>query len=153
MKYFALATVALSLLVLQSCSSGPTPYQSLGSTGGYSNTQLDENVFKVSFRGNGSTRLERAIDFTLLRCAELTLQNGYKYFVVVDKSNRNPVTDSGTTYTETDYATSKSTYYIRKPRTSNVIVMHKERPETTLGYNARMVYDGIRKKYAVETKK
>src|SRR5437764_1386447 len=48
-----------------------TPYQRHGFTGGFSESQLDENVFRVNFRGNGYTSPERAADFTLLRSAEL----------------------------------------------------------------------------------
>jgi hypothetical protein len=55
--------------------------------GGFSETQLDENVFRVSFRGNEYTRPERAADFSLLRAAELARNNGYSYFVIVDSQS------------------------------------------------------------------
>jgi hypothetical protein len=38
----------------------------------------------LTFKGNGYTSRERATDFNLLRCAEVCLENGYKYFVIVD---------------------------------------------------------------------
>ena len=50
-----------------------TAYQSNAFTGGFSETQLDD-VFKVRFKGNGSTSRERASDFCLLRCGKLYLQ-------------------------------------------------------------------------------
>jgi hypothetical protein len=65
------------ILSIQACATG---YKSDGFVGGYSETQLDENVFKVAFRGNGYTRQDRAADFTLLRSAELALKSGYSYF-------------------------------------------------------------------------
>ena len=55
--------------------------------GGYEELQLSENMFTVSFRGNGYTRKQRAIDFCLLRCAEITENHGYKYFTIVDQRN------------------------------------------------------------------
>ena len=35
------------------------------------------------FKGNGYTSKDKTFDFALLRSAELTLENGYRYFVVV----------------------------------------------------------------------
>ena len=49
---------------MQSCA---TTYQSEGLTGGFSETQLDENIFRVTFYGNGYTGKERVTDFALLR--------------------------------------------------------------------------------------
>ena len=65
----------LSAFLLSGCA---TAYQPKGFTGGFSETQLDESVFQVSFRGNAYTSSERAADFTLLRSAELTIENGYR---------------------------------------------------------------------------
>lgn len=71
----------VAAVLLSGCA---TSYKEKGLTGGYSETQLGENIFKVSFRGNGFTSQERASDYTLLRSAELTLENGYRYFIIVD---------------------------------------------------------------------
>lgn len=76
--------VILALAFLQGCS---TAYQSRGFSGGYSETQLDENIFKVSFSGNGYISGHKVADYTLLRSAELTLQNGFKYFAIVDANS------------------------------------------------------------------
>jgi hypothetical protein len=50
--------------------------------GGYDELQLAPDIYRVSFRGNGYTRPDRVVDFTLLRAAEICLQNGAKQFVV-----------------------------------------------------------------------
>jgi len=71
------------LALLAACA---TPYQSKGYTGGFSETQLDVNVFRVNFNGNAYTSGERAVDFTLLRSAELAREHGYHYFIVVQHS-------------------------------------------------------------------
>lgn len=47
-------------IIIQGCA---TTYRSLGLLGGFKEIQLDENVFKVSFKGNGFTSIERAADF------------------------------------------------------------------------------------------
>ena len=70
-----LIAITIAVLILQGCA---TPYQKKGFTGGFSETQIVENVFSVSFRGNGYTDRERVADFTLLRSAELTLTNSFQ---------------------------------------------------------------------------
>ena len=78
-----IVVASVALLALAGCS---TPYQRTGFTGGFSETRLQENAFSVSFRGNGYTSRERSTDFALLRCAELTLENGFKFFAVADSA-------------------------------------------------------------------
>ncbi|GIX25986.1 MAG: hypothetical protein KatS3mg122_3217 [Caldimonas sp.] len=75
-----IAAISLAIF-LGGCA---TTYQPEGFSGGFSETQLDTNVFRVSFRGNGYTRAERAEELALLRSAELTLKNGFTHFVVID---------------------------------------------------------------------
>ena len=71
----------LLCLGLAGCATG---YHSKGFTGGYSNMKLQDNIFKVTFNGNAYSSMERARDFALLRSAEITIENGYKYFVVLE---------------------------------------------------------------------
>ena len=79
-----LLTSALLVLMLAGCA---TAYQSKGLTGGYSDLQIAENMFKVGFEGNGYTNPQRARDYALLRSAELALGNNYKYFVILEEAN------------------------------------------------------------------
>ena len=71
----------LLCLGLAGCATG---YHSKGFTGGYSNMKLQDNIFKVTFRGNAYSSMERTGNFALLRSAEITIENGYKYFVVLE---------------------------------------------------------------------
>ena len=154
----------VSLVLLSGCS---TSYQSNGLTGGYSETQLDENVFKVAFNGNGYTGREQVADFTLLRSAELTMQSGYKYFVIVNAKSYT----SNSTYTTPKTATTNvnantygtanaygtvttkvsggQTYNISKPSSSNTIVCFKEKPITGFSYNAEFIFKNISTKYDI----
>jgi len=59
-----------------------TSYGPLGPRGGYSETRLSEDEFLVSFRGNPLLAPEKAREYCLIRCAELTLENGGKYFII-----------------------------------------------------------------------
>ena len=76
--------ILLTLMVfgLVGCT---TPYQSKGITGGYTETQISENIWKVSAAGNAFTSTPKLNDYALLRASELTINKGYKYFVVVNK--------------------------------------------------------------------
>lgn len=129
------------LLLMQGCA---TPYQRTGLAGGYSEAQLDENVFRVSFAGNGYTGRERAVEFTLLRSAELTLENGFLYFAIIEA-------DKHTSYSTHTSSSSQgsTTHIISKPSSSNTIVCFKEKPETVFVYNAKFIYKSISEKYGI----
>ena len=121
--------------------------------------RLQDNIFKVNFRGNGYTGKGRALDFALLRSAELALENGDKYFAILGESsdartstyttpvkantqgsvvNTTPVATGGgvrvvgssATYSSMTSFSGGETYYINKPSTSMTIQCFKEKPET-----------------------
>jgi hypothetical protein len=60
-----------------------TAYQPDGVSGGYSDQMRDGNVVQVSFRANGLTTPEALQSFVIRRCAEVTLQDGFHYFVLL----------------------------------------------------------------------
>ncbi len=70
------------VIALAGCA---TPYQKSGFSGGYSDVQLDSNTFNVEFRGNGYTRRQTVETYLLYRCAQLTAEAGYDYFVIVGR--------------------------------------------------------------------
>ena len=73
-------------LLLSNCS---TSCQPISFSGGYSDNKLSENIFRVGFEGNGYTRSGKTIDFALLRSAEITIENCFKYFAIVSSNSRN----------------------------------------------------------------
>lgn len=159
-------TPAFFLLALFFCGCA-TPYQQSGLIGGFSETQLDDNAWTVTFKGNGYTSRERATDFNLLRCAELCIENGYKYFVIVDgkeyskQGSYTTPTSSYTTGSAYAYgnnvygsATTQNygghTYNISKPTTSNTILCFKDKPAiNAMVYNAEFIRKSIREKRAM----
>ncbi len=163
MKKFLLLVFILPLL--PACA---TPYQRSGFGGGFSETQLGENIFRVSFRGNGYTRSERAVDFTLLRSAELTKGNGFRYFIVVDSQSSNSYSTyttptqsytTGSVYGSGNYAYGSATtttyggqtYLISKPRATNTIVCFKEKPTMNgLVFDSEFVEKSLKAKYGME---
>lgn len=83
---FAYLAVAAALGVAACGSMGPTPYQpALGTEMGYSDTMIESNRFRVSFKGNSLTNRETVENYLLFRAAELTLQQGYDHFTIADR--------------------------------------------------------------------
>ena len=87
MKPVLLAALG-SVALLAGCAT-PTPYQPLGAPtgvrGGFSEQQIERNRFRVSFSGNQFTSRDRVENYLLFRAADLTAQQGYDGFTVVDR--------------------------------------------------------------------
>ena len=83
----ALAAAAIAVLCLAGCeTTGPTPYQpASASAPGYSEMRIENNRYRVSFRGNSSTDRDVVETYMLYRAAELTLQNGFETFTVAHR--------------------------------------------------------------------
>ncbi len=154
-----------------------TPYARQSLIGGYSETQLSENIFTVTFWGNGYTTRERASDFTLLRCAEIAMNNGYNYFIIIDIEKytsdmalTTPTTSYTTGYGRTSgsvnmygshgtfsgntFGSARTTTYggqtflISKPTTSNTILCMNEKPDgNPLVFDAAFLANSITKRY------
>jgi hypothetical protein len=63
-----------------------TAYQPRGFTGGYSEQKLDSDVYSVSFGGNGHTSRNTVYRSWLYRCADITVEQGYDWFMVLGRS-------------------------------------------------------------------
>jgi hypothetical protein len=77
--------LAAPLVLLLGACAYPTPYQPADGGYGYSEQQIEEDRYRVSFSGNPSTPRETVQNYLLYRAAELTMQNGYDYFTVVER--------------------------------------------------------------------
>jgi hypothetical protein len=123
----------MTLLCAIFFASCATPYQPQGLTGGYSDFLTAPDEATIIFHGNGYTPAERVVLMTALRCAEVTLQHGYRYFIITgaaDVSNRSSFTTPGyaTTYGSANaygfgsFATAYGTSYttVTPPRTFNI---------------------------------
>lgn len=84
-----LVGAAVLALLVAGCAGKPTPYQPMSSTsriaGGYSETRLAADHFRVTVVGNTFTSRERVEASLLYRAAELTVQEGYQWFVIEDR--------------------------------------------------------------------
>ena len=77
--------ITTTALIVCACM---TPYKRLQSGGGYSDFRIANDVFSISFRGNTATKEEHVEKYLLRRGSELTLEHGYKYFVVIMEKGR-----------------------------------------------------------------
>jgi hypothetical protein len=89
--------LVLAALLASACQ---TAYQPSGLGGGFSESRVDENTWRVSFRGNALTSPDRVEQYLLYRCAEITVQNGFDWFIFVDRGTAaryTPPSGSGVT--------------------------------------------------------
>jgi hypothetical protein len=87
-RKLALASAASVALLLGACVTETTYRPATGqgfSRTGYSERQVDQNRFLVSFAGNSSTPRDTVERYLLFRAAEITLQSGGTHFVMVDR--------------------------------------------------------------------
>jgi hypothetical protein len=78
----------LCVCVLSACASA-TPYQAATPEAGrygYVERRIENNRFSLSFRGNSLTERDTVESYLLFRAAELTLENGYDYFIVSQRA-------------------------------------------------------------------
>ena len=101
-------------LTLTACA---TPYGKYGLLGGFTDSRIDENTFSISVDTNGFTNQQTTSMHAMYRAAELTVENGYDYFVIANDS-KNPtgmtMNMPGSSYTSINSfgntATARTTY-------------------------------------------
>lgn len=82
--HLVLGACLVASLFVCSCA---TPYQPLAHRYGYFEQQVGKDVYEVSFLGNGNSSYERAVDFAVLRAAEIALRRQAKSFTLLDLVN------------------------------------------------------------------
>jgi hypothetical protein len=75
-----------AFLALAACATS-TPYGPASESNpyGFSDQRIEDNRYRIVFRGNSSTTRETVETFLLYRAAELTVQNGFDYFIVSEQ--------------------------------------------------------------------
>ena len=100
MASFARISAALSAAVFLAACETPATYhpRGPGSETGYTDQQLAQNRWRVTFTGNSATKRETVENYLLLRAAEVTLQSGARWFLFDTRD-----TEAQTTY-QSDFA-------------------------------------------------
>lgn len=80
-----LLAAAAIMLMLAGCATS-TPYQPAAREGGFgfSDQRIETNRYRITFRGNSSTTREEVENSLLFRAAEITLDNGFDHFILVE---------------------------------------------------------------------
>jgi len=149
------------LLSLSSCME--TSYRPTGSVWtGFSEVQLAPNKFRVNFNGNITDDKNRIRDFTLLRSAEVTIENGFKYFSIIGEKDLTENVEvstpmhsysSGSIYgssfnSNTSYYGGGSNSY-RLPVFNNTIVCYTHKPKGVDVYDAAFLVKSLKEAYDI----
>lgn len=157
----------LILCCIVSITSCATPYQPYGITGGYKETPLAPDVVRITVEGNGYTSRDRVQDFALLRAAEMALQSGYPYFVVINERNDTSTgsfTTAGSSYTSGSvYGVGNSAYYsgsttyvpgqtltFQFPETGILVKFLKVKLKDAMVFDAKFLTATLKQKYKIQ---
>ena len=77
-----LAIVAVLATISLSACGHTSVYAPMDGRYGFAEQRIEQNRFRVMFHGDSSTSRETVENFLLYRAAELTLENGYDYFLI-----------------------------------------------------------------------
>lgn len=133
------------LMISLNVSSCATSYSRLGFKGGFTEVKLDDNVYKVSYNGNGFTSSNQVTDMLLMRCADITLLNKQKYFTVIN---------ADTEVNESIHLTNPSSLFpgglhtVRKVSKTAIIETFTEKPRDKESFNAKVLCDSIGSLYS-----
>ena len=107
--------------------------------GGYTSTKIQDDIYKIAYEGNAATSSDITQNYALLRCAEVALENNYKYFIIVDKQleSKQYINESGTSFV---------------PVATNTIKCFKGKSQdsTTMVYDAQQISENIKKQYNIK---
>jgi hypothetical protein len=83
----AILLVLASAGIATACASTETPYQTASGSSqhGFTEYQIENNRLRLTFSGNSSTEMETVKRYILYRAAEVTLERGYDYFIIVGR--------------------------------------------------------------------
>ena len=127
--------VPLAILSLIGCA---TPYQSVGTAGGFSYSQYDEKIFEVTFSGNIYTTVNQVRDYAKLKGAELCVDSGYSYLTILNSESH-----SSAVITEPSGLTWESSFPSSKIKLECFEVNSKK----SESYDAKALSSELKKKY------
>ena len=139
-----LAIAVFTLILTSGCvvEYGPYDPDAHWWRGGYSEHRLAPDIYEVIYaagccrRPRGEPALQHYDeDFRLLRCAELTLENGYQYFIV--EGGISPSRYSSSRYSRRDTYVMKM--FVTKPDVGSLVFV----------YHAETVQQELRTRYGI----
>jgi len=131
----------LSFLSFFGCGAG-----SIYNSSYFSETELGDDLFRVTFQGG---RAPMTGDLCLLRCAEVTLTTGKKYFQVVDSESGNSFNSFPSSYPFHHGQINDDPFVNDIAFVTKTIRVMDQKPTTGFGYEAVLIKSSISKKYEI----
>ncbi len=132
MKKKAIFLLGIGLLFLASCATKYVPMSDsiFSDHTGYAETPIDSSTYEVTFTGNQQTSAEVVGRYAIYRAAEITVDKGFDYFIVIDRDNSSatvvttgpPMTSTGAP--QTDLVAHTTTTTTTTTQTVQVGTMH-----------------------------
>jgi hypothetical protein len=111
----------------------------------FTEIQLSDNLYKVSYIGGSDFGEEKVIDLTLFRSAEVAQQNGFQYFAVIVNNN---FSDTSVAAGQSTSSVSAMSYASANPARINTILCFKGKP-IGASYDVNVIIPSLRKKYNI----
>ena len=116
---------------------------------GYKVAKIQDNIYSISFTGSQNDNFQRIKDFALLRSADTTVENDYKYFVIMEDDL------TGTSYGTTGQINPGGTVSVVTQQRNTVtytIQCFKKKPQDTkaIVYDAEQISANLRKTYKIK---
>ena len=134
---------ALIPVVLFITACGTTPYRRAASPDdeGYSDTQVQSDIFRVKFKGAHDMPKERAYDFVLLRAAEIAREHNFSFFAIMNPAVAGSYYNLSQVY---DFF-----YEVNKPL---MIRCFTTRPEGNEALDAALLEKSLKEKYGIKAR-
>ncbi len=136
MKILKIVLCLSTLGIFTGCA---TSYHRDGVTGGYSDTQLASDEFRVVFSGNVHTSDEQARDYALLRASQVTFQHGFHCFAITDEKHA----------MHSDPAHHLIVLFYQ-PMEELTIRCYKGRPDGISSYDVALLQQSMKEKYHIK---
>ena len=132
-KFGFVPLICIGLLFFVGCAA--TPYQPAEGNfaGGYTDIKIGTDTYRISFEGNAYITGEKAYQYTLLRAAQIAMENKCKWFELLNHDEK----------TRRDWGGFLG--YVEKPRNSIMIRLVAENPSTD-AYSAVDIMNSIKVK-------
>lgn len=126
----------------------------------YDVTHLAPTTYRVTVDGGKNTSTQKVEDLNLYRSAQISLFDGYSYFIIIgsrtaerEKYQSTPMTATTSHIGASSFTTISGGNLITtvEPSASNIIVLFKDRPTNVNGvvYDAAFIMNSIGEKYGM----
>lgn len=170
MKKIMIRLGVIAVLGLSGCASIPSKPLSFDQLGQFNTTPLNQNSYRVSFGARPNMSFGTAEEIALVKSAQITAQQGFQYFKVVEDPSNRPQKPArqAIVYPTTMYA--PYGYYRRSPyawshpfydapysvtvepaQVSYTIQCFKEKQQPNDAFDARLILQSLGQKYGVGT--